>query len=48
MGKKILFIFGLLFLGNIIWQIDKAWNASQHLREKNALSQSHKEFMTEI
>ena len=48
MGKKILFIFGLLFLGNVIWQIDKAWNASQHLREKNALSQSHKEFMTEI
>ena len=48
MGKKILFIFGLLFLGNVIWQIDKAWNASQHLREKNALSQSHKEVMTEI
>ena len=48
MGKKILFIFGLLFLGNVIWQIDKAWNASQHLRERNALSQSHKEFMTEI
>ena len=48
MGKKILFIFGLLFLGNVIWQIDKAWNASQYLREKNASSQLHKDFIAEI